>query len=203
MATSADEVANKCTLLGGTFAMLVQLGLAVSAIATLVYKRAVERPRRPCLVWFFDASKQAFAGVLQHGVNLMFGVIFFRGQSLDPPAQVRLARRFGELDRHPIVKGMPEYPDVLEIVREAGAATAAQQQLATLAEGAELSECGAEESMRPMAKRLHAGKASGRVNTVPLQMLLQSRRNLQKRYNTLEINSFESVDAKDKASVSK
>lgn len=54
---------------------------------------------------------------------LMFGVIFFRGQSLDPPAQVRLARRFGELDRHPIVKGMPEYPDVLEIVREAGAAT--------------------------------------------------------------------------------
>ena len=76
MATSADEVANKCTLLGGTFAMLVQLGLAVSAIATLVYKRAVERPRRPWLVWFFDASKQAFAGVLQHGVNLMFGVIF-------------------------------------------------------------------------------------------------------------------------------
>ena len=68
----------QCTLLGGTFAILVQVGLAVSAIATLVYKRASERPRRPWLVWFFDASKQAFAGVLQHGVNIVFGVLFAR-----------------------------------------------------------------------------------------------------------------------------
>lgn len=30
------------------------------------------------LVWFFDASKQAFAGVLQHFVNLAFGVLFAR-----------------------------------------------------------------------------------------------------------------------------
>jgi len=41
-----------------------------------VYKRSTERPRRPWVVWFFDASKQAFAGVLQHVVNLGFGVIF-------------------------------------------------------------------------------------------------------------------------------
>ena len=37
----------RCTLLGGTFAMLVQAGLMASAIATLVYKRATETPRRP------------------------------------------------------------------------------------------------------------------------------------------------------------
>jgi len=43
---------------------LSQLALAVAAIATLVYKRHSERPRRPWLVWFFDATKQAFSGAL-------------------------------------------------------------------------------------------------------------------------------------------
>jgi len=66
----------QCTLLGGTFAAIVQFGLATSAIATLAYKRATERPRRPWVVWAFDASKQAFAGVLQHIVNLGFGMLF-------------------------------------------------------------------------------------------------------------------------------
>ena len=32
-------------------------------------------------VWFFDTSKQGFAGVLQHFVNLAFGVIFARSSS--------------------------------------------------------------------------------------------------------------------------
>mmetsp|Transcript_19802 Transcript_19802/g.27507 ORF Transcript_19802/g.27507 Transcript_19802/m.27507 type:complete len:355 (+) Transcript_19802:213-1277(+) len=54
---------------------------------------------------------------------LLFGVVFFRDQKLSPAQQVALAKRFGELDRHPIVKGLPEHPDVLEIVREAGAPT--------------------------------------------------------------------------------
>jgi hypothetical protein len=65
-----------CRLLGGTFAMLVQGALAVAGIATLLYKRTTERPRRPWIVWFFDASKQAFAGCLQHLVNLGFGILF-------------------------------------------------------------------------------------------------------------------------------
>ena len=71
----------RCTLLGGAFAYLLQAGLMTAAIATLVYKRSTERPRRPWLVWFFDASKQAFAGVLQHFVNIAFGVIFARSSS--------------------------------------------------------------------------------------------------------------------------
>ena len=69
----------RCTLLGGTFATLVQVSLAVSAVMTLLYKRATETPRRPWLVWFFDASKQGWAGLLQHLVNIGFGM-FFAGQ---------------------------------------------------------------------------------------------------------------------------
>ena len=68
--------ADECTLLGGTFALLIQAALATGAITTLVYKRTTETPRRPWLVWAFDASKQAFAGVLQHIVNLALGVMF-------------------------------------------------------------------------------------------------------------------------------
>ena len=68
--------ADECTLLGGTFALTIQAALATGAICTLVYKRTTETPQRPWLVWAFDASKQAFAGVLQHIVNLALGVMF-------------------------------------------------------------------------------------------------------------------------------
>lgn len=67
---------SRCHLLLGSFAILVQVGLAVAAVATLIYKRHTERPRRPWIVWAFDATKQAYAGVLQHMVNLLFGVYF-------------------------------------------------------------------------------------------------------------------------------
>ena len=78
MRTSLMPPQEKCTLLGGAFALFVQAGLMASAIATLIYKRHTERPRRPWTIWFFDASKQGFAGVLQHGVNMGFGVLFAR-----------------------------------------------------------------------------------------------------------------------------
>lgn len=71
-----SDTTQKCRLLGGTFALFVQVALAVSAIGTLVYKRSMEKPRRPWVVWFFDTSKQAFAGMLQHAVNLAFGILF-------------------------------------------------------------------------------------------------------------------------------
>ena len=51
----------KCDLLDNTFGVIVQAALAVAAIATLVYKRQTERPRRDWKVWFFDASKQVRA----------------------------------------------------------------------------------------------------------------------------------------------
>ena len=71
---AVDE--KQCTLLGGAFAMFVQVFLGIAALCTLVYKRHTERPRRPWIVWAFDASKQAFAGGLQHLGNLFFGVVF-------------------------------------------------------------------------------------------------------------------------------
>mmetsp|Transcript_15540 Transcript_15540/g.25943 ORF Transcript_15540/g.25943 Transcript_15540/m.25943 type:complete len:237 (-) Transcript_15540:145-855(-) len=72
-------MSDPCRLLSGVFPMLVQICLALAAVCTLVYKRHKERPRRAWIVWFFDASKQAFAGLLQHMVNLAFGVAFAVG----------------------------------------------------------------------------------------------------------------------------
>eukprot|EP00586_Coscinodiscus_wailesii_P013890 CAMPEP_0172499920 /NCGR_PEP_ID=MMETSP1066-20121228/132399_1 /TAXON_ID=671091 /ORGANISM="Coscinodiscus wailesii, Strain CCMP2513" /LENGTH=302 /DNA_ID=CAMNT_0013273913 /DNA_START=21 /DNA_END=930 /DNA_ORIENTATION=+ len=78
--TLDSKIFNSCTLLGGTYATIVQIFLALSGIATLVYKRQTELiPRRPWLVWFFDTSKQAYASLLQHIVNLAFGVSFASG----------------------------------------------------------------------------------------------------------------------------
>ena len=45
-------------------------------------------------------------------------VVFFRGQDLDPAAQIRFGQRFGELDTHPFVEGMDAHPEVIEIVTE-------------------------------------------------------------------------------------
>ena len=42
-------------------------------------------------------------------------VIFFRDQDITPAQQVAFARRWGELHRHPFMKGMDDYPDMLEI----------------------------------------------------------------------------------------
>merc|ERR1712100_187898 len=52
------------------------MGLAVSAVGTLLYKRHTERHQRQLIVWFMDASKQAFAGGLQHVVNMIMGLKF-------------------------------------------------------------------------------------------------------------------------------
>ena len=45
-------------------------------------------------------------------------VIFFRDQELAPPQLLALARRFGELVEYPFIKGLPECPLVLPIVKE-------------------------------------------------------------------------------------
>ena len=45
-------------------------------------------------------------------------VIFFRDQELAPPQLLALARRFGEVVEYPFVKGLPECPLVLPIVKE-------------------------------------------------------------------------------------
>jgi hypothetical protein len=66
----------RCTLLAGSFDYLVQLSLALAAVGTLLYKRRIEKHKRPWVVWAFDSSKQAYAGVLQHLVNMALGLAF-------------------------------------------------------------------------------------------------------------------------------
>tara|TARA_B100001287_G_C22610940_1_gene495116 strand:- start:411 stop:1127 length:717 start_codon:yes stop_codon:yes gene_type:complete len=65
-----------CTLVGNDFSIFVQFFLLFSAIITLVYKRQIENPKRKLLIWFFDTSKQAFSGSLQHLTNMALGLFF-------------------------------------------------------------------------------------------------------------------------------
>jgi taurine dioxygenase len=49
---------------------------------------------------------------------LEHGVLFFRGQGhLDAPAFAAFARRFGEVIEYPFVKGLPEAPEVIPVVK--------------------------------------------------------------------------------------
>jgi taurine dioxygenase len=45
-------------------------------------------------------------------------VIFFRDQELAPPQLLALAERFGEVVEYPLVKGLPECPLVLPVIKE-------------------------------------------------------------------------------------
>jgi len=47
-------------------------------------------------------------------------VVFFRDQNITPDQQIAFAKRFGEIHHHPFMKGMDEYPDILEIIKEEG-----------------------------------------------------------------------------------
>ena len=44
-------------------------------------------------------------------------VIFFRDQQITPAEQLRFARRWGDIHLHPFMKGMDDYPEILEIVK--------------------------------------------------------------------------------------
>ncbi len=46
-------------------------------------------------------------------------VIFFRDQELTPEQQIAFARRLGPLEEHDFVKGLPAYPEIIRLVREA------------------------------------------------------------------------------------
>lgn len=64
----------ECRLLG-PFALVVQAGLGLLALFSLVWKRWRERPRRPVKVWFFDASKQVVGSALLHLLNVLMSMI--------------------------------------------------------------------------------------------------------------------------------
>ena len=60
-------------------------------------------------------SDGEFAAV--HAALLKYGVLVLRVQSLTPAAQLAFARRWGEPHFHPYMPGLPDQPEVIEIVK--------------------------------------------------------------------------------------
>jgi taurine dioxygenase len=54
-----------------------------------------------------------------HRALLETHVIFFRDQTLSPSQLKAFASRFGELDTHTILRGIPGHPEILEVLTEA------------------------------------------------------------------------------------
>ena len=79
--SASPTAAEGCALLGGTIAYCIQFLLGVTAIASLVYKRHIERPQRPWMIWAFDVGKQLVGGFLVHFMNI--GVSFIMGKDGD------------------------------------------------------------------------------------------------------------------------
>ncbi|KAI7898686.1 vacuolar membrane protein-domain-containing protein [Cokeromyces recurvatus] len=72
-----------CKLLD-SFAILVQIGLASTALITLFYKRSRERPQRPMIVWALDVSKQFMGAAVVHFLNLAVSYIAGRPRNGGP-----------------------------------------------------------------------------------------------------------------------
>ncbi|KAI9481663.1 MAG: vacuolar membrane protein-domain-containing protein [Benjaminiella poitrasii] len=72
-----------CKLLD-SFAILVQITLASTALFTLFYKRSKERPQRPVIVWALDVSKQFIGAAVVHFLNLAVSYIAGRPHNGGP-----------------------------------------------------------------------------------------------------------------------
>jgi hypothetical protein len=59
-----------CHLAQGLFSYSVQVVLGFAALSSLCYKRVIEKPRRPLLIWFYDVSKQCAGSVFVHLWNM-------------------------------------------------------------------------------------------------------------------------------------
>ncbi|KAG7399071.1 hypothetical protein PHYBOEH_009761 [Phytophthora boehmeriae] len=72
-----DGDSEECKLLSGDFAVLVQLLLGLIALSVLIIKRLREVPRRPLMVWGFDASKQMIGASFAHVANLLIAIMLY------------------------------------------------------------------------------------------------------------------------------
>lgn len=52
-----------------------------------------------------------------------YGAVFFRDQDITPAQHLALAAEFGEPEPHPIVAGIPGYPEIVRIIKEANTPT--------------------------------------------------------------------------------
>jgi taurine dioxygenase len=88
------------------------------------YTRFDLRPISPCLgaeIRGVEIEKElddATFGEIERAF-LEHGVIAIRDQRLDRPQQIEFARRFGDLDVHPIAIGMEEHPEVIRVHKPA------------------------------------------------------------------------------------
>ncbi|KAI9270448.1 vacuolar membrane protein-domain-containing protein [Phascolomyces articulosus] len=71
-----------CKLLD-SFAIVVQVSLATTALLVLVYKRWRERPQRPVPIWALDVSKQFLGAGVIHFLNL--AVSYLVGRPINGP----------------------------------------------------------------------------------------------------------------------
>ncbi len=53
-----------------------------------------------------------------HQALLDHCVIFFRGQNITPDQQLEFATRWGDVHYHPHIKGLPERPEIFEILKD-------------------------------------------------------------------------------------
>jgi hypothetical protein len=58
-----------------SFAIIVQILMAIVALASLLYKRSLEQPKRPLFIWALDTSKQAISAGLVHFANIFLAYI--------------------------------------------------------------------------------------------------------------------------------
>jgi taurine dioxygenase len=52
-----------------------------------------------------------------HRILLDYGVIYFRNQEITPAQQLAFAKRWGEPHFHPYMPGLPDHPEIIEIVK--------------------------------------------------------------------------------------
>ena len=62
-----------------------------------------------------DASDELIDAIRR--VWLEYGVVFFRDQDLDPSQFQAFAQRFGEIIEYPFVKGLPDHPMIIPVLK--------------------------------------------------------------------------------------
>jgi taurine dioxygenase len=62
-----------------------------------------------------DLDNESFDAI--HQALLDHCVIFFKDQDISPEQQLTFAKRFGGIHHHPYMQGMPDHPDIFEILK--------------------------------------------------------------------------------------
>ena len=62
-----------------------------------------------------NVDDETFAQI--HSILLGHGMVFFRNQDITPTQQLAFAKRWGEPHFHPYMPGLPDHPEIIEIVK--------------------------------------------------------------------------------------